>query len=69
MASLALSCCSVVSNRALMEAPSSVTAAEGTLAALRASSTRTKVAASTFEVILEEETCTAGASPKKLGKV
>ena len=39
-----------------MEVPSSVTAAEGTLAALRASSTRAKVAASTFELILEDET-------------
>ena len=52
-----------------MELPSSATAEDGTLAALRASSTRANAAASTFALILEDETCTAGASPKKLGKV
>ena len=69
MASLALSCCSEVSKRALIEARSKVMATNGTPAALTASSTRAKVAASTLAVTLAEETCTAGASPKKLGKV
>ena len=69
MASLALSCCSVVSKRALMELPSSATADGITLAAFNASSTRAMAAVSTLALILEDETCTAGASPKKLGKV
>ena len=40
-----------------------------TPAALRASSTRCCTAESTLMVALADDTCTAGASPKKLGRV
>ncbi len=68
-ASLALSCVSVLSNRALIELPSKVMASTVIPAALSASCTRTCVALSTLTVDLADDTCTAGASPKKLGRV
>jgi hypothetical protein len=69
MASLALSCWSVLSKRARIEAPSSARLWGVVPAALSASSTFCKVDVSTLMVALPEDTCTAGASPKKLGRV
>ena len=52
-----------------MELPSNVILSELILASLSASSTRFCVMLSTLMVALPLEICTAGASPKKLGKV
>ncbi len=68
-ASLALSCSSVVSSRTRTELPSKAKARGVMPAALSASSAFCKVEVSTLTVALPEDTCTAGASPKKLGKV
>ncbi len=69
MASLALSCSSGVANRARTELPSSPRVSGVTPAACKAASTCFKVLRSTLRVALAEDTCTAGASPKKLGRV
>ncbi len=69
MASLALSWLSVLVKRARTELPSKLTCSACRPAALRASSTRATVALSTLVMVLRLETCTAGASPKKLGSV
>jgi hypothetical protein len=66
---LALSWVSVLLKRALIELPSNVMASGSIPAALRASCTRAWVAVSTLTVALAADTCTAGASPKKLGRV
>jgi hypothetical protein len=69
IASLALICVSVSEKRARTEVPSSCTKSAGRLADFSASCTRPTSAGSTFTVALPEDTCTAGASPKKLGAV
>ena len=69
MASLALSWLSVVSKRAHTELPSSVSRVGARLAVFSAASTRDRVPSSTRTVTLPADTCTAGASPKKLGSV
>ena len=69
IASLACSCCSVVSNRALSELFSRPIKVGVSEAALSASSTLPKMALSTLALARAGETCTAGASPKKLGRV
>ena len=55
--------------RAFTEVLSSVTKSAVRPAAFRISSTRSLVLSSTLMVTLADETCTAGASPKKFGKV
>ena len=69
MASLALSWVSGVSKRARTEVPSSPIRSVVTPASSSAACTRASTAASTLTVALAEETWTAGASPKKLGRV
>jgi len=66
---LALSWVSVSRKRALIDVPSKVMASGSIPAALSTSWTRAWVAASTLTVALPGDTCTAGASPKKLGRV
>ena len=69
MASLAFSWVSGVSKRAHTELPSSVRRWGVTPADCSALSTRDSVPPSTRVVALPADTCTAGASPKKLGRV
>ena len=69
MASRAWIWVSVESKRTLTDWPSNCTAAGVMFCAANAASTRVTVAASTRTVALPAETCTAGASPKKLGRV
>ena len=59
----------MVSRRTRIELPSKAKARGVMPAALSASSAFCKVEVSTLTVALPEDTCTAGASPKKLGKV
>ena len=69
MASLALSCVSGVSKRAQTDVPSCVRRCGVMLAPCSTLSTRDSVLPSTRTVALAADTCTAGASPKKFGKV
>ena len=66
---LALSCSSSLSKRARIEPPSKVMAKGLTSACANKLSTRFSKALSTATVALTEATCTAGASPKKFGRV
>ena len=67
--SFALSWFSSVSKRARTEVPSTATRSAVRLAAARACSTRCATASSILTPLLTAETCTAGVSPKKLGRL
>ncbi|CKT36219.1 Uncharacterised protein [Mycobacterium tuberculosis] len=58
----------MVAKRARSEVASRVIRSGVRPAALSASSTRVWVEASTLTTVLAADTCTAGASPKKLGR-
>jgi hypothetical protein len=69
IASLALICVSVSAKRAFAELPSNCTKSALMPAPLNADSMRGTTPASSLSVALPLDTCTAGASPKKLGSV